>query len=98
MLFFPWSSSRYPSSELSATVRAMQRGEGRKRKQVMRDTGEKDDGKSAFKVVSKYTDVEHMLHVPVGEPYQCLPAEDVAVKADPVFREVEAALQENVSL
>lgn len=76
----------------------MQRGEGRKRKQVMRDTGEKDDGKSAFKVVSKYTDIEHMLCVPVGEPYQCLPAEDVAVKADPVFREVEAALQENVSL
>lgn len=53
---------------------------------------------SAFKVVSKYTDVKHMLSVPVREPYQRLPAEDVAVKADPVFREVEAALQENVSL
>lgn len=34
----------------------------------------------------------------VGEPHQCLPAEDVAVEADPVLGEVEAALQENVSL
>ena len=39
-----------------------------------------------------------MLNAAVWQPYQCLPAEDVAVKADPVFREVEAALQENVSL
>lgn len=52
MLFFPWSSSRYPSSELSATVRAMQKGEGGKRTQVKRDTDEKDNGKSALKAMS----------------------------------------------
>lgn len=30
--------------------------------------------------------------------YQRFPAEDVAVEADPVFREVESALKKNVSL
>lgn len=30
--------------------------------------------------------------------YQSFPAEDVAVEADPVFREVESALKKNVSL
>lgn len=30
--------------------------------------------------------------------YQCFPAEDVAVKADPVLREVESPLQEDVPL
>lgn len=30
--------------------------------------------------------------------YQSFPAEDVAVEADPIFREVESALKENVSL
>lgn len=52
MLSFPWSLSRYPSSELSATVRAMQKGEGGKRTQVKRDTDEKDNGKSALKAMS----------------------------------------------
>ena len=35
-----------------------------------------------------------------GSPrlYQSFPAEDVAVEADPVFGEVEAALKKNVSL
>lgn len=30
--------------------------------------------------------------------YQSFPAEDVAVEADPIFREVESALKKNVSL
>lgn len=38
------------------------------------------------------------LLVPAGSAHGCLPAEDVAVEADPVFGEVESALKKNVSL
>lgn len=32
------------------------------------------------------------------QAYQCFPAEDVAIKTDPVLREVESSLQEDVPL
>lgn len=41
--------------------------------------------KSGFSVITK-------------GPYQGFPAEDVAVEANPIFREVESALKKNVSL
>ena len=38
------------------------------------------------------------LLVPAGSAHGCLPAEDVAVEADPVLREIEAALEEDLAL
>lgn len=58
------------------------------------------------------TSAEKRLHTHVNAPrpdltetlparqqsYQCFPAEDVAIETDPVLREVESSLQEDVPL
>lgn len=88
MLSFPWSWSRCPSSELSAAPGREKRQE---REKLVRKKQQKSPSRANLSTKPSFGAAQ-------GEPHQRLPAEDVAVEADPVLGEVEAALQENVPL
>lgn len=54
-----------------------------------------------YKHMHKYGNAQGSIQSmgPVHEqPYQCFPAEDVTIKTDPVLREVESSLQQDVPL